>query len=50
MACDDVKGGEILHDEAKEASTEEAGYMEERDICSVRPVEEFWQKTGKKST
>ena len=46
-AWDDVRGGELNPEDVKKARNEEVGYMETRNIWSVKPVSDCWEKTGK---
>ena len=49
-AWDDVHGGMLPLKEVEAARREEVGYMEERNIWSLRLVTECWEKTGKQDT
>ena len=40
--------GDLPLEMVKEARSEEVGFMEQRNIWEVRPVEECWEKTGKR--
>ncbi len=48
-AWDDVNGGELDPEQVKGARKEEVGYMESREIWSLSPISECWEKTGKVS-
>ena len=47
-AWDDVKGGNLRVGDVRKARKEEVGYMKERGIWKVVPIDECWNKTGKR--
>ena len=47
LGWDDVKDQELDAGEVKAARKEEVGYMEGRNIWSIKPVAECWEKLGK---
>ena len=46
-AWDDVHGGTLPQGLVEEARKEEIGFMQGRNIWSLRPIEDCWQDTGK---
>jgi len=46
-AWDDVHGGTLPQGKVEEARKEEIGFMQGRNICSLKPIEDCWRDTGK---
>ncbi len=47
VAWDDVNGGVLNLKDVMAARHEEVGYMQGRNIWSLKPIQECWDKTGK---
>ena len=50
FAWDEVHGKELRMEDVRAGRAEEVGYMQKREIWSVKDVEECWVKTGKAPT